>query len=71
MPRGDGTGPSGQGSGTGRGGGKGGGGRGSWDGAGPGGQCICSICSVKVAHQPGVPCSKMPCPNCGQPMRRQ
>jgi len=76
MPRGDGTGPSGQGPETGKGmGGKGQGqGRGRMDGnrpgAGWGGNCVCPACGSKVPHQQGMPCYSMKCPNCGQNMTR-
>jgi len=80
MPRGDGTGPLGQGPGTGRGMGRGmgrgagqGGGRGRMGGysLGPGGNCVCPSCGTTAAHQVGVPCNQVRCPNCGQPMTRQ
>ncbi len=77
MPRGDGTGPSGQGPGTGKGmGGKGQGqgyGRigGNRPGAGLGGNCVCPACGSKVSHQQGMPCYCMQCPNCGQNMIRE
>ena len=75
MPRGDGTGPRGQGPGTGRGRGMGRGqGRGRMGGnrpgAGPRGFCVCPACGVKVAHQRGVPCFQINCPECGRPMVR-
>lgn len=75
MPRGDGTGPTGQGPGTGRGaGGAGGaGGRGRQGGpqaAGPGGDCVCPNCGNRVAHQRGVPCYQRECPKCGARMTR-
>jgi len=68
MPRGDGTGPLGQGPGMGRGRGKGGGNR---QGAGPGGNCVCSACGTKVPHQLGMPCASMNCPKCGIMMVRE
>jgi len=73
MPRGNGTGPAGQGAGAGQGQGSRsqGGDRGSWNGAGPGGQCVCPACGTKTAHQQGAPCFEVACPNCGQPMRRE
>ncbi len=77
MPRGDGTGPTGQGPGTGRGrggggGGGGGGGRGRMGGfsLGPGGACVCPSCGKKVAHQRGTPCTGLKCPACGATMTR-
>lgn len=73
MPRGDGTGPFGQGPGTGKGRSNKGQEqkRAEWGGAGPGGQCLCSSCNVTMAHQPGLPCSKITCPSCGKPMTRK
>jgi len=44
---------------------------GSRAGAGPGGECICSNCGTKVAHQRGTPCFEMACPNCGTNMVRK
>ena len=74
MPRGDGTGPSGQGAGTGRGMGRGGGmGRmgGNRPGAGPSGDCVCPGCGTRVPHQVGVPCYNLNCPKCGAKMIRE
>jgi hypothetical protein len=74
MPKGDGTGPSGQGPGTGRGMGRGGGrGRmgGNRPGSGPGGNCICPSCGEKVPHRQGVPCNSITCPKCGNPMVKE
>jgi len=77
MPRGNGTGPTGQGPGTGRGMGRGKGqGRGRMGGpfaAGPGGNCVCSSssCGATVAHVVGQPCNAMSCPKCGIKMTRQ
>lgn len=80
MPRKDGTGPTGngpvgpgggQGTGEGRGAntgagrGKGGGNR---PGSGPGGNCVCPKCGAVTSHQRGVPCAKVSCPECGEPM---
>ncbi len=73
MPAGDGTGPYGRGAGMGRGmGHRGGRGRmrGTAPGAGPGGNCVCPSCGAKVAHQIGVPCYTISCPNCGTKMVR-
>ena len=76
MPRGDGTGPTGQGPGTGRGRGMGRGqGRGRMGGnrpgAGPAGYCVCPACGSKVAHQTGTPCYQINCPECSRPMARE
>lgn len=72
MPRGDGTGPTGQGPGTGRGMGRGGGrGRRGGFAAGPGGACVCPKCGKTAPHQRGVPCVQMTCPACGAAMTRQ
>ena len=77
MPKGDGTGPTGQGPGTGGGLGQGGGigrggGRGRMGGfkLGPGGNCVCPNCGKKVAHQRGNPCTQISCPSCGMKMTR-
>lgn len=80
MPRGDGTGPMGKGpSGGGRGqgggaggGGAGGGGRGRMGGtaAGPGGECVCPKCGLRVPHGRGTPCAGMFCPDCGTALKR-
>ncbi len=76
MPRRDGTGPFGGGgpgsrrsSGRGFGGGRGRGG-GNRPGAGPEGYCVCPSCGRQVAHQAGVPCYSVNCPNCGAKMSR-
>lgn len=84
MPRGDGTGPTGQGPGTGRGLGRGAGagsgggmgrgagqGRMGGQGAGIGGNCVCPSCGEKAQHQQGVPCSQIVCPKCGTAMIRE
>jgi len=74
MPYGDGTGPLGQGPGTGRGMGRGGGrGRmgGNRPGAGPGGECICPSCGLKIPHQVGTPCGSISCSKCGSRMVRE
>jgi len=74
MPRGDGTGPTGQGPGTGRGMGRGKGqGRGRMGGpfaAGPGGTCLCPECGYKKPHVAGQPCNMICCPKCGTQMTR-
>ena len=80
MPGGDGTGPLGRGPGTGRGQGRGMGrgmGRGigrmggTRAGAGSGGYCVCPNCGKKVAHQVGIPCYSIKCPDCGVGMARE
>jgi len=72
MPRGDGTGPTGQGQGTGRGMGQSGGrGRGGGFAAGPGGYCVCPACGEKATHQLGSPCYDQKCPKCGAVMTRE
>jgi uncharacterized protein len=76
MPRKDGTGPAGQGPGTGgsksgcTGAGRGMGRRGGFA-AGPGGNCVCAKCGVKVAHKVGIVCSSQKCPECGTTMTRE
>jgi len=74
MPRGDGTGPTGQGPGTGRGMGRQTGtGRGRMGGpfaAGPGGNCVCPSCGHKATHTAGQPCNQVQCPKCGAAMTR-
>lgn len=68
MPRGDGTGPSGQGVGRGMGRGRMGGGRGmgggNRPGSGPGGNCVCPACGTRVPHRQGIPCNSLQCPKC-------
>ncbi len=72
MPRGDGTGPTGQGQGTGRSMGQSGGkGRGGGFAAGPGGDCVCPDCGERAAHQLGAPCYEQKCPKCGTAMTRE
>jgi len=63
MPRGDGTGPSGEGMRTGK-------SMGQRSGRGPGGYCVCPACNVQVPHQPGTPCTLVECPKCGTKMVR-
>ncbi len=71
MPRGDGTGPTGQGPGTGRGQGRGGGrGRRGGVSGGPGGNCVCPKCGKAVPHERGFPCMQVTCPDCGTVMSR-
>ena len=72
MPRGDGTGPTGQGPGTGKGMGGCGRGRmgGNRPGAGPGDNCLCPNCGTKVPHKQGEPCFNMVCPKCESQMMR-
>jgi len=74
MPRGDGTGPTGQGPGMGKGRGLGRGqGRGRMGGpfaAGPGGNCVCPSCGYKEQHTVGQPCNQKVCPKCGVQMAR-
>ncbi|MCK5534397.1 hypothetical protein KAI68_04710 [bacterium] len=71
MPGGDGTGPFGQGPRRGGGRGQGGGFGGGRGGMGPGSFCLCPKCGNKVAHQAGVPCTTLSCPNCGTKMIRK
>jgi len=75
MPRGDGTGPTGQGPILGRGGrhGAGQGGLGRMGGplaAGVGGTCVCPSCGHETTHIRGQPCNKRKCPKCGNVMTR-
>ncbi len=68
MPRGDGTGPTGNGPISG-----GGGGRGRMGGelsAGLGGKCVCPKCNKEINHQRGAPCNSIKCPDCGANMTR-
>ena len=81
MPRGDGTGPmgtgprGGRGAGMGRGAGgagpKGGAGRMGGVAAGPVGQCVCPKCNKVIAHERGIPCASVKCPDCGTLMTRK
>lgn len=71
MPRGDGTGPSGQGPGTGSGVGRGKGMAGQRPGRGPGGNCVCPSCGETAPHQAGTPCTQVNCPKCGTAMLRE
>ena len=74
MPRGNGTGPTGQGPGTGKGKGLGRGqGRGRMGGpfaAGSGGNCVCPSCGATVPHIAGQPCNQRSCLKCGTKMTR-
>jgi hypothetical protein len=38
---------------------------------GPPINCICPACGQVLPHEPGVPCFKRRCPNCGAFMTRQ
>ena len=40
-------------------------------GRGPSGYCVCSQCNYKIAHQRGVPCSTLKCPNCNIDLKRE
>ena len=74
MPRGNGTGPKGKGARTGRavGGGSGHGRMGGdRPGSGPGGNCICPSCGKTIAHQRGLPCNQVVCPDCSAKMTKQ
>jgi predicted DNA-binding protein (UPF0251 family) len=78
MPGKDGTGPRGEGSvgGQGRGQGLNRGQRGNRNGNGPvtttvGAKCKCPKCDYEQAHQPGIPCAQVNCPECGSPMIRK
>jgi len=66
MPGGNGTGPLGQGPVAGR-----GRGRGGRPGIGPGGNCVCPNCGIKVPHRAGVSCVSVKCPKCGNRMVRE
>ena len=58
--------------GTGRGLGKGEGrGRNGGGGFGSGGYCVCAKCGSKIAHQRGVSCTSLKCPNCGNTLVRE
>lgn len=39
--------------------------------AGTGGNCVCPECGATVAHQTGVPCIQVACPECGKKMTRE
>lgn len=36
-----------------------------------GGYCVCAKCGEKVAHQQGVKCTTLKCPECGHTMIRE
>lgn len=38
---------------------------------GPGGTCVCPECGNKTAHDFGVPCRELRCPDCGATMLRE
>ena len=60
------------GKGPGRGMGTGGGrGRNNGGGFGLGGYCVCVKCNAKMAHQRGVKCTDLKCPECGHTMIRE
>lgn len=40
-------------------------------GAGPGGSCVCPNCDHRVAHETGVDCRDIECPECGVAMTRE
>jgi cation diffusion facilitator family transporter len=40
-------------------------------GKGPAGYCVCEKCGYKIKHQRGVPCSKLQCPKCREPLKRE
>jgi len=63
--------PRGRGLGMGRGRSSGGRGRMGKFAGGPSGNCVCSKCGNKEAHQTGVPCYKLKCSKCGSPMTRE
>jgi cation diffusion facilitator family transporter len=39
-------------------------------GRGPGGECVCPKCGRRAAHQSGVPCAAIKCPDCNANMER-
>lgn len=39
-------------------------------GRGPGGECVCPKCGRRAAHQSGVPCAAIKCPNCNVSLER-
>ena len=38
---------------------------------GTGGYCVCSKCGEKVAHETGIKCTTVKCPECGHSMVRE
>jgi len=48
------------------------GGRGRMKGfaLGPGGECLCVKCGIKIPHARGMPCYEQKCPKCESPMIR-
>ncbi len=40
-------------------------------GRGPGGECVCPKCGYRAAHQSGIPCSTIKCPNCNVYLERE
>jgi hypothetical protein len=38
---------------------------------GEGGYCICPKCEKKMAHQQGIPCQDLKCPDCAVKMLRE
>lgn len=63
MPGGDRTGPPGRDMGRGN-------LNGNRAGVGPGGECVCPQCGVKLPHQVGTPCYSVSCPKCQTKMIR-
>ncbi len=58
----------GQGRGLGQGGGRG---RNKGGSFGIGGYCVCAKCGTKTAHENGVKCTTLKCPDCGHTMVRE
>jgi ribosomal protein S26 len=46
-------------------------GRNKGGGFGTGGFCVCVKCGKKVAHQRGIKCTTLKCPDCGHTMIRE
>lgn len=38
---------------------------------GPGGYCVCASCGYTQAHEQGVKCTTIKCPECGKPLIRK